>query len=258
VLGRLNLFEIHDQSWCPRFIRDGLTGFLAQSELDLQTYQRALPILLNIARDLKVSSVVDLCSGGGGPWVNWVKSGAASYFRSVTLTDRFPNNETIRDLPAGISYSPGSVDATMVPPELDGFRTLFSSFHHFEPDAARSILQDAVCKRQPIGIFEFTNRSILGLLVNLLSIVAVWITTPRIRPWKWSRLTFTYLLPVIPFVVTFDGVVSCLRTYTPSELLKMAEKTQPSAYVWRTGFIKASAWWWPLPITYMIGFPTVE
>jgi hypothetical protein len=29
---------------------------------------------------------------------------------------------------------------------------------------------------------------------------------------------FTYLVPLIPFVVVFDGYVSCLRTRTPEEV----------------------------------------
>jgi hypothetical protein len=36
--------------------------------------------------------------------------------------------------------------------------------------------------------------------------------TPWIRPFRWSRLLWTYVVPIIPAVLLFDGIVSCLRT----------------------------------------------
>ena len=44
-----------------------------------------------------------------------------------------------------------------MPDELGGFRTLFNAFHHFPPERARAILEDAVHKGQGIGVFEFTR-----------------------------------------------------------------------------------------------------
>ncbi|MEZ4557181.1 MAG: hypothetical protein R2854_12160 [Caldilineaceae bacterium] len=35
-----------------------------------------------------------------------------------------------------------------VPPELTGFRTLFTAFHHFTPADAMLILHDAVARRR--------------------------------------------------------------------------------------------------------------
>ena len=39
--------------------------------------------------------------------------------------------------------------------------------------------------------------------------------------WKWrspATLLFTYLIPILPFVLVFDGWVSSLRTRTQEEL----------------------------------------
>ena len=41
-----------------------------------------------------------------------------------------------------------------VPESLNGFRTLFSSFHHFRPEQARAILANAMEKKQAIAVFE--------------------------------------------------------------------------------------------------------
>jgi len=69
-------------------------------------------------------------------------------------------------------------------------------------------------------IFELQSRSIVGLLdVCLfgLGIVAfglyyalVWLSP--------ATLVFTYLIPILPLVLVFDGWVSVLRTRTPDEV----------------------------------------
>jgi len=77
--------------------------------------------------------------------------------------------------------------------------------------------------------------------------------TPWIRPFRWSRLFWTYVVPVVPFVVLFDGVVSCLRTYRPQELREIIGKLGGSEYEWEVGEHIAARGL--LPITYMIGHP---
>jgi hypothetical protein len=77
--------------------------------------------------------------------------------------------------------------------------------------------------------------------------------TPLIRPFRWSRLLFTYVVPIIPFALLFDGVVSCLRTYRPQELREMIKKLDGIEYQWAVGeHSRASG---EAPITYLIGYP---
>ena len=258
MLPRLHLFEIHDQPWCPAVIRDALTDYLAHQERNLRIYKPVLPMILEVAATRSITQVVDLCSGGGGPWIDWLLAGVRQPIQSVILTDKFPNIDTTnKSISAGLTYSSESVDATEVPSQLLGFRTLFTSFHHFKQDAARSILRDACQNGQPIGVFEFTHRTIPALLLMLAAIVPVWIAVAQMRPVKFSRIFLTYLVPVIPFVVTFDGFVSCLRTYSPSELLTMVNGAEFSGFEWKAGLKKGSTF--GFPITYLIGFqPTKQ
>ena len=132
------------------------------------------------------------------------------------------------------------------------FRTIFSAFHHFSPEDARAILQNAVDASQSIGIFEITRRapSTIGLMFPwaLMSFVS----TPFIRPFRWSRLLWTYLVPIIPLVLLFDGVVSCLRTYRPEELRNIIEKLAATEYQWDIG--EQSGGPGKVPITYLVGY----
>jgi hypothetical protein len=147
------------------------------------------------------------------------------------------------------------VNALCVPPELAGFRTLFSSFHHFKPAEARALLRDAVASRCGIGIFEGTQRRPIVMLGMLLTTLLVWLITPLIRPFRWEQLLWTYLLPVVPLVVLFDGIVSCLRTYTVTELAAFTAELSGSGYAWEVGEARVQGLL--SPVTYLIGYPAI-
>src|SRR5262249_32629164 len=154
------------------------------------------------------------------------------------LTDKYPNTAALgrvaRTTP-GIQFEPQPVSATELPARLAGFRTIFTAFHHFAPADARSILASVARDRQGLAIAEGTSRSLTALALMALVPLAVWVLTPAIRPFRWSRLFWTYLVPVIPAAVLFDGVVSCLRVYTPEEMLAMGREVAGEAYDWDAG-----------------------
>ena len=174
----------------------------------------------------------------------------------VRLTDLHPNvaafDQLARETAGAVAGDPRSVPADAVPDDLTGFRTIFTAFHHFPPPVARRVLADAVARGQGIAVFESTTRNALCLFIMLLVPHVVWLVTPFIRPFRWSRLLLTYLLPVIPTVAFVDGVVSCLRTYTPDELRELAESVDgASGYVWTAGHAGGG----PIPMTYLLGLP---
>jgi hypothetical protein len=140
-----------------------------------------------------------------------------------------------------------------VPGELQGFRTMFTSFHQFPPEEARAILQNAVDAGQGIGIFEITRRTPSTIALMFPWAFMQFLFTPLIRPFRWSRLFWTYVVPIIPLVLLFDGVVSCLRTYRPQELREIISELSGIEYQWELG-VHSSGSGRP-PITYLIGHP---
>lgn len=254
---RRHLVEIEDAPWCPAALRDAATDYL-QFVIELgQPYGPLAPRLAAALAQSGSQRIVDLCSGGGGPWrsMRRLLAEGENCPVDVRLTDKFPNAIAARrvDGDPQIAYHDEGVDATAVPAALDGFRTLFSSFHHFRPEQARQILRDAVDKRQGIAIAEVTERSWRAILLMLVSPLLVWLVTPFIRPRRMSRLIFTYFLPFVPLLVVFDGIVSCLRTYTPDELREMVDALDAPDYVWEIG--QLTPFYAPAPITYLIGHP---
>jgi hypothetical protein len=255
---RLHLIEIHDQDWCPPTVRDGETDYLQFVIATTKPYAAMVPILTAALQRTGTRQVLDLCSGAAGPW-HWLQPVLAERGVSVSvcLTDKYPNvgacRQSNRLTHQSISFYPQSVDATRVPEELTGFRTVFSAFHHFRPEQACAVLADAVHKRQGIAVFEGTQHSVPALLLMLLVPLMVLLVTPFIRPFRWSRLLWTYLIPLLPLVVLFDGLVSCLRTYSVEELRDLTGRLDANDYHWDIGTVKNKAG--PMPITYLIGVP---
>ncbi|HEX4935800.1 MAG TPA: hypothetical protein VFV33_21620, partial [Gemmatimonadaceae bacterium] len=152
-----------------------------------------------------------------------------------------------------IAQHPAPVDATRVPESLGGFRTMFSAFHHFAPHTARRILGDAVARREPLAVFEATTRSVACLSFVLLAPLITLLVMPIVRPRRWTNFLFTYLIPIVPLMVLWDGVVSCLRTYDVPELHALARAADPEGtYDWQAGEVYRRG---PIPVTYLIGVP---
>jgi hypothetical protein len=114
-----------------------------------------------------------------------------------------------------------------------------------------SILRDAVDAREGIGVFEAARRQPLAILSTVFMLVGGFLAAPFIRPFRLSRWFWTYLIPVVPLVLFFDGVVSCLRAYSKEELADLVSKVGADDYVWEIGEERG----WLAPITCLIGYP---
>jgi hypothetical protein len=257
-LRRIHFIEIHDQAWVPESARDAVTDALQFVFNLARLYAPIVPRLHQTLLRAGTNRVVDLCSGGGGPWL-WMQrdfDANENFPVEVCLTDKYPNRtamERVRKFSGGqIQYEAQPVDVTKIPPELRGFRTMFTSFHHFRPREARAILQSAAESGQGIAVFEIPHRSpwtmFLTLFVPLLALLVV----PFAQPFRWSRLLWTYLLPFVPVVMLFDGIVSCLRAYSLDELRELT-KGLSANYDWEIGEERAGPL--RLPVTYLIGCP---
>jgi hypothetical protein len=261
---RVQFIELHEQPWFPSSLRDDVTDAIQFGFNLLRAYEPIAPLLQSVIDSTgngtnDRQSIVDMCSGGGGPWLDLSRKlrcgGAGNYAGlRIWLTDKYPNLEAFRNISVSsfenqITYYPEPVDARDVPRALKGLRTMFTSFHHFSPEDARAILQNAVDAGESIGIFEATQRGPSTIGIIFVGILLLFLHTPRIRPFRWSRLLWTYLIPIIPLVLLFDGVVSCLRTYRPQELREIVDTLTSCQYQWEIGELTGGR----APVTYLIG-----
>ena len=159
AMRRVQFIELLDEPWFPSFLRNNITDALQFGLSLLKAYAPIAPLLLSVLDSIGSKSIIDLCSGGGGPWLDLSRQFPpdTQVFR-ILLTDRYPNLKAFNNVRLAsenhVIFYPDSVDAMEVPSELRGFRTMFTSFHHFPPEQAQAILQNAVDARQGIGVFE--------------------------------------------------------------------------------------------------------
>ena len=253
---RRQLFEFNESKWFPQLLRNYETDYLETLFRRTWIYAGIVPALAGFLRRCGTRSIVDLCSGGGGPLPALV----GPLFEElgeiqVTLTDRYPNRRAFERLAAAshgrIAFRLDPVDALHPPRGLEGVRTLFDAFHHFPPPRARRILAEAVRDRAPIAIFEAPNRRWPFVLASILTPLFVLMLTPSARPFRWSRLLYTYLVPVLPVVIGWDGLVSHLRAYLVSELETMTCEVGGPGYEWTVEEIRSG----PARITTVLGWP---
>jgi len=255
---RAQFIELHEQPWFPLSLRHEITDALQFGLNLLKAYAPIAPLLQSSLDSTRCRSIIDMCSGAGGPWLDLSRrlQPGAQVFR-ILLTDKCPNLRAFQNVSMAsdnhIAFCSNSVDATKVPGDLPGYRTMFTSFHHFPPEEARAILQNAVDAGQSIGVFEITRRAPSTIALMFPWVLMLFAFTPLIRPFRWSRLLYTYLIPIIPLVLLFDGVVSCLRTYRPQELREIIKKLSGIEYRWEVGEHSTASG--QAPITYLIGTP---
>lgn len=221
---RLQAFEFCDQPWLPEVIREGFMDCLDQIHKAWQPYRHIAPIVSAWAGRLGAQQVLDLGSGGGGQVVTVLEHLARQGLKPprFVLSDRNPNVCAWRALqerfgPERVSFFDKPVMISAIPEQFRAL-TIFSAFHHLMPEAAKALLEEVVARRDGICIVEFTRRTWLDLLSMLpaffMNLIAP-LTTPRFRLGK------LLLSPVIAAMVSFDGLVSALRSYTAEEIQAM-------------------------------------
>lgn len=217
-------------------------------------YKPIIPIIKKGLEKSNTTQIIDLGSGGGGGLI-WLNSELKKEIPNlnIVLTDFYPNipafKQTKKTAP-NFDYEEKPVDARNVPTHLTGLRTQFLSLHHFRPKDTQKILQNAINSESAIAIFEGQERSVASIVAMLFSPISVLLTTPFIRPFKIGRIIFTYLIPVVPLFVLWDGVVSSLRTYSVKEMNNLIESLDgKEKFDWEINKVKSG----PSVVLYLLG-----
>ncbi|WP_156820720.1 hypothetical protein [Dasania marina] len=252
---RMQLFEFTDIPWLPPSLRSLVTDFL-HTLIELNhPFLSKITIMAQAVLATDRCRVIDLCSGSSGPWLHLTEQLRSEIGQpiEVLLTDKFPDQMTSKKVISteDLACHPDPVDVLAMHEELKGARSLFNALHHFEPEIAQIIIADVVKNNQAIIMFELLQRTWYAVLLALTTPFAVMLLTPLIRPFSFRRLFFTYVIPIAPIMITWDGLVSELRCYTTDELQAMSQCPGSEHYQWHIGAYKHRA----MPVTYMVAYP---
>jgi len=252
---RSHALEWEDLDWFPVGWRDFGTDYLKFIATKFNIYKPILPILQKCLDKSDEKHWVDLASGGGSGLISLAQTlKQHNQGLQITLTDFYPNLQAFerltKEYPNTFLFEKTPVDAAHPPKHLQGtVQTIFGAFHHFRPEKARQILQNAVHSNTSIAVFEPVGRNFGSWFSMLFVPLNVFVFTFFVRPVRWKVLPFIYLLPIIPLYILWDGIASILRTYSEQELRDMVNSLEHSKdYEWEIG--KTSG---PMPIFYLVG-----
>ena len=141
-------------------------------------------------------------------------------------------------------YVPSPVDAASAPHDLlsmagtkeknkEIFRLFSLSFHHFPDPLATRILHNTLTTSSGFAIFELQGRDLGSIFTILGMFPLLWAGRWGWCWGDWALLCWPYVLPVVPFVLGFDGVVSCLRVRREGEILRLMRECGASMEGWR-------------------------
>lgn len=257
---RIQLFEFEDFPWFPNFLRICLTRYIIAIHGLLGSRGQIAGLLDRILKRSPQPQILDLCSGAGGPMpgvLDILEKEHGHAGLRLTMSDLYPNTKAAAQINGDgnpqTRYLERSIDASDIPEEEKGLRTMICSLHHMEPATAKRILADAKDARQPFMAFEISDNSFpkaiwwTAIPINFLM---VFLFTPLVRPMSWQQLVFTYLIPLLPFFIAWDGAVSNARTYTLADMDLLLEGLESEGYEWERGTLKGKA-----KMNYLIGIP---
>lgn len=228
---RVHLFEFCDQSWVKNWMREGFMDCLAAVYHFAKPYDNFMPSFVN---KNKGCHIIDLATGGGEAaesMLHALKQDQNHIDFKITGTDLFPDHaslEILKEKYIHFEYLSKPVDVFNLPDLGDVHYTMFTAFHHFKEQDAIDVIKSCLQKGHSLTVFEFTQRFNFFQYIGLIPIFFMFMTTPFLaKKWRWSKFSFSTLIPVIPMMLVMDGFVSNLRTYTQSELEHLAKKAFP-------------------------------
>ena len=83
--------------------------------------------------------------------------------------------------------------------------------------------------------------------------LTVILSAPFVRPFRISRLVFTYLVPILPLITSFDGAMALFKLYGLADLTELTRDVGGPAYTWRSGKLDNGRGG---KIVYLFGKPT--
>jgi hypothetical protein len=207
----LALKELEDQTWFPELLRNHQTDFVGFASNVLHAYAPFADYLK--AKNIRAEIMKDLCAGSGAPAIFVFRR--SGQFRHLLLTDKFPRR--LHNDKPDVSYSQQSTDVLKMFFSPGVCYTMFNAFHHFTDVEKQQLVKRmtvAGSRAYCVEILEPTWFCLLKIL--LLTTFGTLLLTPFIRPFSWSRLFFTYVIPLNVISIAFDGIVSVRRARSVS------------------------------------------
>jgi hypothetical protein len=167
------------------------------------------------------------------------------------LTDKFP----VEDFDStDATYINATTDVMALHPEKHTCYTMYNAFHHFDNKEQQQIAKAIVAAGAPFLFAEILQPGMFNMLKIFFSTTLVQLlVAPFVKPFSFARLFFTYIVPVNIFTITYDGVVSVLKSKSASQFAAQLRHAGNNNYAVTVHTLKTNA----TTIVYIKGQPVI-
>ena len=219
--------ELEDYNWFPKIFRRFQMEYIGSIIQWVHFYQPIVPVLKILLEQNNVNTIHDLCSGSGLPAVYMQEQMGDKY--ATILTDKFPDSSFVNT--SMVNYLKQESDVMELLPEDGKCYTMYNAFHHFSYQQQQQIIQKLQTANTPFVFAEILESDVFTLIkIIFTTTVLQLLTAPFVRPFSLLRLLFTYIIPVNVFTVTYDGVVSVVKSKTVKQYQKLLQEVTISSY----------------------------
>ena len=208
---RKNLHQISDQAWFPKHLKQLVDEFLSWFVVQVNATKPFIPLFEKALSfsDKKVLVDIDFSTGAGMESCRH-------------LLDPTVQVETI------------AYDGFRV--EKEGVYVIINALHKLSPDQVIELLGKIAGSGKSVVAVEGNNDNWWQAIgMTLFVPLAVFLSAPFVKPFRWTRLLFTYLIPVLLLIIPLDGIIALFKLYSPKDLNELTDQLKVPAYNWESG-----------------------
>jgi len=139
-----------------------------------------------------------------------------------------------------------------IQPEENTVYTTYNAFHHFPKTQQKAFVKKMAAHKTCFLIGEILTPGFFnGVKILLTATLLQLLTAAFVKPFSLPRLFFTYIIPVNLFTVTYDGIISVIRSKTAKEYNDLLQDISNPSYSITVHTIKN----WKGDLVYIKGEP---
>jgi hypothetical protein len=207
---RKQVFQFSNQNWYPSFLKRDMYEFMTWFVGKVNAAKPFLPVISEGLQHAPVKQIINIDS----------KIGAGF----ETVKDLITEKPEVLNLPIENFQTSNS-----------GLYLFVNSFHQLKPEHARNYLQEIAKSRNAVVVVEGNNDSLWQVVgMTVFVPLAVILSAPFVRPFRLTRLLFTYLIPILPMVTMLDGFLALFKLYNPNDLNELVSEIPEKNYTWKS------------------------
>lgn len=226
------LKELEDYPWFPSYLRKMQLEYVGWISVQLGLYRPLIVVVQNFPSN----QWVDLASGSGWPAFYLQKNTSPQV--QYILTDLYPGSVS-DEVKKQVKIEPEPLNLLTFQPQHRKQYTLFNAFHHFSSAQQKEFIKKMKTAKASCIITEVLEPSLVCLIqVTLAALIVQPLTAWAIQPLTLGRIITTYLLPIQPITVMWDGWISVLKSKTTEQYKELVSDLADNQYTVKVKRIK--------------------